>query len=388
MYKRIFRAFYFLQFFSFGSLFPLLSVYLKDEVGLSGTEIGMIMSISPIVMIFIQPIWGMISDYTRKPVQVLIVSLLGTAFFGFMYSFVHSYAWLLVIAALLAVMQSGIVPLSDSITLHCAQKANERYGSIRLWGSLGFAAAVPVAGQVAEWFDLRFIFYIFVALLIISSVLAWKLPREQSSAKVNIREGMKELIHIPRFLLFLLTTFLVFGPIYANCFYFGILIADLGGTLAGVGLAFLLAAGSEAPFMKFADGFVQKFGMMNVLLVATALSCARWLFYFFEPPLVIVYATTFVQGASVGLSIPAALQYVCDITPAHVRTTAVSLYATVGNGLGSWFCTFVGGYILERWTIEHVYLFFGLLTLGGMVIFAWQAKKTLHKLKKVHHQIL
>nr|WP_305147730.1 major facilitator superfamily domain-containing protein 6 [Anoxybacillus gonensis] len=380
VYTRIFRIFYFLQFFSFGSLFPLLSVYLKDEVGLSGTEIGMIMSISPIVMIFIQPIWGMVSDYTRQPVQVLIVSLLGTAFFGFMYSLVHSYMWLLVIAALLAVMQSGIVPLSDSITLHYVQKANERYGSIRLWGALGFATAVPIAGQIAELFHLRFIFYIFVALLIISSMLAWKLPKEQSSAKVNIREGMKELVRIPPFLLFLLTTFLVFGPIYANNFYFGILITDLGGTLAGVGLAFLLAAGSEAPFMKFADGVVRKFGMMNVLFIATALSCARWLFYFFEPPLMIVYATTIVQGASVGLFIPAALQYVRDVTPAHVRTTAVSLYATVGNGLGSWFCTFVGGYILERWTIEHVYLFFGLLTFGGMVIFAWQSKKTLRKL--------
>lgn len=134
VYTRIFRAFYFLQFFSFGSLFPLLSVYLKDEVGLSGTEIGMIMSISPIVMIFTQPIWGMLSDYTRKPVQVLMISLLGTALFGLMYSLAHSYVSLLVIAALLAVMQSGIVPLSDSITLHYVQKANERYGSIRLWG--------------------------------------------------------------------------------------------------------------------------------------------------------------------------------------------------------------------------------------------------------------
>ncbi len=75
-----------------------------------------------------------------------------------MYSLVHSYMWLLVIAALLAVMQSGIVPLSDSITLHYVQKANERYGSIRLWGALGFATAVPIAGQIAQMFHLRFIF--------------------------------------------------------------------------------------------------------------------------------------------------------------------------------------------------------------------------------------
>jgi PPP family 3-phenylpropionic acid transporter len=367
--------FYFLMFFSFGSLFPLLSVYLKDSVGLSGTEIGFIMSISPIVMIFVQPIWGMVSDYTQKPVPILSISLVGTAVFGLLYSFAQSYVLLLMIAALLAVMQSGIVPLSDSITLHYVQKANENYGSIRLWGAIGFAVAVPIAGKLAEWFQLRFIFYTFFFLLLVSSLLALKLPKEQSNTKANIRQGMKELVRIPSFLLFLLTTFLVFGPIYANNFYFGVLITDLGGTLAGVGLAFLLAAGSEAPFMKFADSIIRRYGMMNVLLLASILACLRWLFYFFEPPLSVVYVTTVAQGASVGLFIPAALQYVRDLTPEHVRTTAVSLYATVGNGLGSWFCTFVGGYIFERLSIEHVYLFFAVLTLAGIVIFAWQVRK-------------
>ncbi|GMB09846.1 MFS transporter [Thermolongibacillus altinsuensis] len=373
--KYVFQAFYFLMFFSFGSLFPLLSVYLKEVVGLSGTEIGMIMSISPIVMIFIQPLWGMVSDYTQKPVLILSISLIGTALFGLLYSFAHSYVPLLVIAALLAVMQSGIVPLSDSITLHYVQKANENYGSIRLWGAIGFAVAVPIAGQLAEWFQLRFIFYLFFLLLLVSSLLAWKLPKEQSNTKANIRQGIRELARIPSFLLFLFTTFLVFGPIYANNFYFGVLITDLGGTLAGVGFAFLLAAGSEAPFMKFADSIIRRYGMMNVLLIASILACLRWLLYFFEPPLSVVYATTIVQGASVGLFIPAALQYVRDLTPEHVRTTAVSLYSTVGNGLGSWFCTFVGGYIFEHFSIEHVYLFFAVLTLAGIIIFAWQARK-------------
>jgi MFS transporter, PPP family, 3-phenylpropionic acid transporter len=130
----------------------------------------------------------------------------------------------------------------------------------------------------------------------------------------------------------------------------------------------LLAAGSEAPFMKIADSFIRRYGMIVILLFAAFISACRWLFYFFEPSLTLVYATTIAQGFSVGLFIPAALQYVRDIAPESVRATAVSIYSAIGNGLGSWFCTFVGGYILDQWHVGHVYLFFSILTFAGMLI--------------------
>jgi PPP family 3-phenylpropionic acid transporter len=366
--KTTFQLFYFLTFFGFGSLFPLLSVYLKDSIGLSGTEIGTIMSISPIVMIFVQPIWGMVSDYTRKPVTVLASALLSTALIGLIYSSVHQYGWLLVMAAFLAFTQSAVVPLSDSITLNYVQKTKGSYGSIRLWGAIGFALSVLVGGWLSERFSIGIIFYVFAFILLLSALLAWRLPRESQTMRVEIRQGMAQLFKIPKFVLFLIVTFLVFGPIYANNFYFGVFVKEIGGTLTGVGLAFLLAAGSEAPFMKVADGLIRRYGMLAILGFAATISAFRWLFYFFEPSLTLVYATTVAQGFSVGLFIPAALQYVRDIAPDSVRVTAVSLYSAVGNGLGSWFCTFVGGYILEHYHIGYVYLFFSLLTFTGLMI--------------------
>jgi MFS transporter, PPP family, 3-phenylpropionic acid transporter len=365
--KSTFSLFYFFIFFAFGALFPLLSVYLQEVVGLSGTEIGVIMSISPVTMIFVQPIWGMITDYTRKPVFVLTIALLATSFIGLMYSFVHEYHWLIVMAVLLASAQSAIVPISDSIALHYAQKNGEKYGSIRLWGSIGFAVAVLIGGWLSDRIALVVIFYLFSFMLILSGLLASRLPKESQTMKAEALRGMAQLFRIPHFVLLLLATFFIFGPILANNFYFGIFIKQLGGTLTGIGLAFLLAAGSEAPFMKMTDGLIHRFGMVPLLMFATAVSCLRWLFYFFEPPLFFVYMTTIVQGLSVGLSIPAALQYVRDVAPKQVRATAVSLYSAVGNGLGVWFCTFIGGYMLERYHIGAIYLFFSVCTFVGML---------------------
>ncbi|MFZ3589381.1 MFS transporter [Bacillus sp. DJP31] len=362
-----FCTFYFLIFYGIGSLYPLLTVYLDKDIGLTGSQIGTIMSISPVVMIIVQPLWGILSDWTGKPKLLLTIAIVLTSLMAFLFSLSGAYITLFIVASLIAVAQSAITPLSDSIALNYVHKVKGNYGSLRLWGAIGFAIAVIVAGRLAEYFGLSIIFYLFAFVLLLSTFFAWRLPQESQSVRTNIFTGISALGKRPRFLLFLMTTFLVFGPVYANNFYFGLFIIDIGGTLTGVGIAFLLAAGSEAPFMQFALRIIQKLGMLKVLLMAALISAIRWIFYYFEPSLYLVYATTIAQGFSVGLFIPAALQYVKDISPKEVHVTAISIYSAVGNGLGSWFCTYVGGLILQWYSIQEVYLFYGLLTSLGMV---------------------
>ncbi|RSK28226.1 MFS transporter [Bacillus sp. HMF5848] len=363
-----FSMFYFFVFFGTGALFPLLSVYLDDYIGLTGTQIGVVMSITPIISIVVQPLWGMIADITGKPQVILVTVMLMSAFIGFFYANVTAYGIIFIMAVLLAVFQSAIVPISDSIALSYVQRVKGNYGNIRLWGAIGFATAVLVAGRLSELIGANMIFYAFIITIVISASIAWFLPRERQSVSVNVFKGVSQLIKTPQYVLFLATTFLVFGPIYANNFYFGIFIKDIGGTLTGIGLAFFLAAGSEAPFMKFSKNLIQRFSLEKTLLVAAAISALRWLFYFTEPSLILVYATTVAQGFSVGLFIPAALQFVRDAAPKTVQVTAVTMYTAVGNGLGSWFCTFIGGVILDKYGIMPVYLLFASLTVAGLFV--------------------
>ncbi|MED4833406.1 MFS transporter, partial [Geobacillus stearothermophilus] len=70
-----------------------------------------------------------------------------------------------------------------------------------------------------------------------------------------------------------------------------------------------------------------------------------------------------------------ALQYARRLAPERVQSTAVALYSAVGNGLGAWFCTLVGGYLLERWQIGAVYLFFSICTIVGVLVLLLLAKR-------------
>ncbi|MBD8069037.1 MFS transporter [Bacillus sp. PS06] len=360
-------SFYFIFFFGLGTFTPLLSVYLKG-MGLSGTQIGTIMSVTPVVMIIAQPMWGMITDYTQKPRVVLTFTLLMASMIVIIYSTISTVFVLIIMAGMLSFFQSAIVPISDSVTISYVQRVKGNYGSLRLWGAVGFAIAVLFAGRLSEIFSLSVIFYTLSVSLLLTAIVAWRMPNERSSVQVDLIKGVKTLFKLPRFVLFLVTTFMIFGPISANNVYFGIFITDIGGTLTGVGIAFLLGAGSEAPFMKVAGNWIQRLGVIHILILAGLISGLRWVFYFFEPSLTLVYATTIAQGFSVGLFIPAALQYVREVSPNNVRATAISLYAAIGNGLGSWFCTYVGGIILDQFGVLTIYMFFSILTGIGILI--------------------
>lgn len=368
------QGFYLLSFFGVGSLFPLLSVYLSEVEKLNGYQIGTILSIGPIITIFFQPLWGMVSDVTNSPTKVLTFTTFMAGIFGFGYYFFGSYIMFVLTAILISVFQSAIIPVSDSISLKYTSRIKINYGNIRLFGSLGFGIAVFVMGRLSE-LSPSVIFYSFFVSLTLASILAVRLPKEKAEHRAKLLSGVKDLFKLKKFLVFMFVTFLIFGPNLANNFYFGLFVDNLGGTYTGIGIAFLIAVLSEIPFMRVAGRGIQRFGLLPIAAIAGCVSMIRWFFYFLEPSLALVYASAVIQGFSIGLFIPAGLQYIRDITPAHITTTAVTIYSAIGNGLGNWFSTFFGGIIYDKFSIYGVYLFFGVMAFLGVMLTLWLIKE-------------
>ncbi|QZT32527.1 MFS transporter [Caldalkalibacillus thermarum TA2.A1] len=365
MYAVYISCYFLFVFFGFGALFPMLGLHF-EAVGLSGGQIGMLMSVAPVVAILVQPLWGMICDRTQKPKEVLTLATLLTGVVVLLFLFTEWYLMLIVIVALLSFFQSAIVPVSDSLAMNYVKQHGGEYGSLRLWGAVGFAVSVWVSGVMIELTSTRIIFYIFAGVLVVAAWFATRMPEEGQSLQVDIRSGLAKLVKLPAYVAFLVCTFLIFGTMNANNFYFSLYYLSIGGTVAGAGLVFLLAAGSEAPFMKIAGKMMRRYGVMSLLIVAAVLSGARWLMFYFEPSTWVVLAVSILQGISIGFFIPCAVHLVRELAPDDVKVTAMSIYASMGNGLGTMFCTFVGGWIYEYFSIAHTYLFFAAATLVGV----------------------
>jgi PPP family 3-phenylpropionic acid transporter len=361
-------ALYFFSYYGFGALYPLITQYYKS-INLTGTQIGMISAITPVVSIVTQPLWGMICDryQIRKP--VLILTLVVSALVSLLFPAVSTYALVFLLYTIVSIFQSAVVPVSDSLALGYAKQHDMPFGDIRLWGAVGFALAAFFTGLALEQWGTNVLFYSYCAAFLIAILFLRAIPENVEAApfSVSIFKGLGELLRLPRFTLFLLASFFIFGAVNAHNIWFSLYYQHIGGSVAGIGLAFLLFAGSEAPFMKLASFFVRRWGLELTILLAGMVSALRWFWYSTAPGTTAVLALFFVQGISVGFYLATAAQFVRENTPASLQVTALAIFASVGHGLGSMTCNLLGGIMKDHFSILETYLFFGIATTAGLI---------------------
>src|SRR5439155_2694504 len=71
--------FWFVHMGSLGIFFPYFSLYLRENAGLSGTQLGWILAIVPLVSIITQPLWGQVGDRTGARSRIVAVLSGGSA---------------------------------------------------------------------------------------------------------------------------------------------------------------------------------------------------------------------------------------------------------------------------------------------------------------------
>ena len=137
--------FWFTYFGSLGIFYPYFSLYLRENAGLSGTELGLVLAISPLIGMIAQPLWGRVADRTGARGRILAWLTLGTAL---------GYLWLgsargfsSIVAAMIGMALAGtaVFPLMTSVSLAILRDAGRHaFGRVRVWGTIGFFALVLI----------------------------------------------------------------------------------------------------------------------------------------------------------------------------------------------------------------------------------------------------
>lgn len=169
-------GYYFAYFAYVGAYSPYITLYLKD-VGLAAAQIGILYAIPQVMRILGPGAWGALADRSGAPVAILrAATVMALGCFGLLY-LGSSFAW--VFAVLLAVhfFTSAQMPVVEALTLHEVREAPGRYGRIRVWGSIGFIAAVLGLGALLDHAPPRAVLDVVAGLLGLTVLAAWCLPR-------------------------------------------------------------------------------------------------------------------------------------------------------------------------------------------------------------------
>ena len=180
------------------------------------------------------------------------------------------------------------------------------------------------------------------------------LMHKEEKEKIKISELFQE----KNFVKLLVAVFFLMGTNVANSTYFGFLFTQQGGDVEGIGVAFLLMAGSEAPFMALTPKLSKKIGSEKLLLAAMILTVIRFAFYSTGPSCELLLATFFLQGMTNGIILVEVVKYFGRVAGPRLSNMAISVYYAIGNNLSVILCSLISGIILDIAGPKSVYLFF------------------------------
>lgn len=148
-------AYFFFFFFTWSSSFSLFSIWLGQEIKLSGGETGIIFSANAIFALCMQPLYGYISDKIGLKKNILFFISILLVFVGPFYIYVYGplLQYNVILGAIVGGLYLGTAFLAgigaiESYVEKIGRKYDFEYGKSRMWGSLGWAAATFFAGQL------------------------------------------------------------------------------------------------------------------------------------------------------------------------------------------------------------------------------------------------
>jgi PPP family 3-phenylpropionic acid transporter len=300
MYWRL-SGFYLFYFASLGALVPYWSLYLKS-LDFSVTEIGQLFAILMGTKIGAPNVWGWIADHTgHRMVSVRIASLL--AALAFLVVFVsNDFWWIALVMTVFSFFWNASLPQFEATTMSHLGGETHRYSGIRLWGSVGFIAAVVVLGPVLGQFGAGYLPYILAPVFLLIWLSSQVVPESAAGHLPLDQERLRDVLKRPVVLSLLAVCFLVqasHGPYYA---FFTLYLEDYGYSTTLIGQLWALGVLAEIGVFLLMPVLLPRFGARRLLLTAVALTILRWLLIagFAASPAVILFAQV-LHAASFGL---------------------------------------------------------------------------------------
>ena len=282
-----------------GSCAPFLSAYYK-RIGLSFTQIGVLLAIGPIFAIFIQPLWAMLSDRTGKRKLLLILLALCTAGAYLLYYLGTSFAVCLLAVLVVSLFSLALLPLCDALVIDRANAYGFPFARIRIGGTLGYAVMVFGAGMFLEKFDgaqfaVASVAYLLFACAVMllpqgrvrkeaapawketaparkKAVPAWKEAVPARKKAVPARESIFDTSEI----LFVLALALIESLGLGFCGSFtGSYAVELGFGSSLIGVLSCISALSEVPILLFAGKLMDRFGEIPLLIFSGIMMSLR-----------------------------------------------------------------------------------------------------------------
>jgi PPP family 3-phenylpropionic acid transporter len=365
-----------------GIYFPYFTLYLKQNVGLSGFEVGLVYATLPLVGAFAQPLWSQLADRQGTRTGVLALVTLGTGL-GYMgLSQGTGLTSMLIASAFLAVFVTSLLPMSLAVSMAAlGRRERFKFGSVRAWGTAGYLLTVVATPPALHFAQRAFgvqsgapgvrepglggLFVVAGVVMCCAALIASRLPADGELA-IRAKPGeLRALLRRGPYLRVLLFNFGSFFFLHAPMVLFPIYLDSRGGDMNTVSRMWVMMLLFEIPLVMKAGALVQRIGPRWTLAGATAAGGLRWTLCALCPTVGPVYLVQLLHAVVVAGMLVATPMLIEALVPRQLRASGQSGLTLFGSSIAGTLSSMLGGWLCDVAGIDAVYWVGGL---GGLAL--------------------
>lgn len=329
------RIVYFLAFCCNGAWVPKLYDFCVSR-GLTEAQSALILSIPPIMMFAVQPLYGYLADKLGHKKTLLLSALIASlSFLGFFFE--DGYYTLIAVTLIMSIFYNTVQPVLDTMTL-LAVKENPKvsYGSFRFYGAVGYGFAAVVSGQVIDVTGISVIFIVSGVSMFLAFCFSFFLANEPHEKNtVNAYANVWSVIKNPALLFLLFCVFLVSLGSTTIWNFYSTYLKEKGATDSLVGYSLLFQGLWELPLFYFSSRIIFRFGLKTTLFITVLAMAARMVLYYSVKSPITALPIELLHGISWSLFWVTCVEYVNKLVDKHWLATAQSLLYATYYGIGA-----------------------------------------------------
>jgi PPP family 3-phenylpropionic acid transporter len=370
-------GFYFFYFATLGSFIPYWSLYLK-HIGFNAEAIGELSALLIGTKMVSPNLWGWIADRTGKSLRIIR----GAAFFAFFlfmgFLFFQGYVWFAWITLIFSFFWNAALPQFEAVTLQHVKTEPHRYSRIRLWGSVGFIAAVLGVGHLLDELGIEHLPVVVITILGLMWLMSLIIPEAKRTAIHHADSiSMMQILKKPEVLAFLLVSLLVqlaHSPYYV---FYSIYLKHYHYSASDTGLLWTYGVIAEIILFIYMKRLLKRFSLRVLLLSSLVLSVLRWfLIAQYAGQLISLIIAQILHAATFAGTHVAAMHLIYDYFGEQHQGKGQALYTSLSFGLGGVLGSLYAGYLWESQSPEFVYLVAAIVCCIALLIaYLWVGKQ-------------
>ena len=365
----------FTYWFAAGTL-NYLTVYLEAN-GYTVTQVGIINTLNSLAATLFSPIGGMIADKIRSSRKALLMFL---ATMSVAYAlvpltlklYVFGVSVMILFDAITVAINTPAQFLLETTVIKGCNNTGTDYGSIRVFGTIGFVIVSALMGSFINGSNSYLTFFL-LGISMMPCLYAVRLIKSISEDESGSVSGKKpEKLHLgklyrnPLFICYLIYTAMQYIPQMAMQYYQPYLIREVGANMAFIGFLQAYRASFEIPTLLFSYKLTKRISLRGMVIISSILFGIQSLLYGRVQSFPQVLAATTFSGLASGFLISGGVKYVNQIAPRELQQSAQTAVGSV-RSLSGIIGSFVGALYIEHAGIRPFFVSTGVIMVVAAV---------------------